>query len=71
MINVLVVEDNDAIREGLKILIDGTNGYCCIAAFPRCDLMLKTLEKINPEYPLMDEEKLKNLEIYKEQLDKE
>jgi DNA-binding NarL/FixJ family response regulator len=54
MINVMVVEDNDAIREGLKILIDGTEGYGCLAAFPRCDLMLKSLEKLNPDVLLMD-----------------
>jgi DNA-binding NarL/FixJ family response regulator len=54
MINVMVVEDNDAIREGLKILIDGTEGYMCIAAYSRCDVMLKTLEKINPDVLLMD-----------------
>jgi len=35
------------------------------------EIITKTLEKINPEYPKMDEEKLKNLQIYKEQLDKE
>jgi DNA-binding NarL/FixJ family response regulator len=54
MINVMVVEDNDAIREGLKILIDGTDGYCCMAAYPRCDIMLKTLGKLNPDVLLMD-----------------
>lgn len=54
MINVMVVEDNDAIREGLKILIDGTNGYSCIAAYPQCDVMLKTLEKLKPDVLLMD-----------------
>jgi len=54
MIKVMVVEDNDAIREGLKILIDGTEGYNCIAAYPRCDVMLKTLEKLNPDVLLMD-----------------
>ncbi|MDR3628536.1 MAG: response regulator transcription factor [Ignavibacteriaceae bacterium] len=54
MIKVIVVEDNDAIREGLKILIDGTEGYNCIVAYPRCDIMLKTLEKLNPDVLLMD-----------------
>jgi DNA-binding NarL/FixJ family response regulator len=54
MIKVIVVEDNDAIREGLKILIDGTEGYKCIVAYPRCDIMLKTLEKLNPDVLLMD-----------------
>jgi DNA-binding NarL/FixJ family response regulator len=54
MIKVMVVEDNDAIREGLKILIDGTEGYSCIAAYPQCEVMLKTLEKLNPDVLLMD-----------------
>ena len=54
MINVMVVEDNDAIREGLKILIDGTEGYSCMAAYPRCDIMLKTLDKLKPDVLLMD-----------------
>jgi DNA-binding NarL/FixJ family response regulator len=54
MISVIVVEDNDAIREGLKILIDGTSGYKCVGAFSSCDVMLKNLEKLNPDVLLMD-----------------
>ncbi len=54
MIKVVVVEDNDAIREGLKILIDGTEGYSCVAAYSACDIMLKNLEKLNPDVMLMD-----------------
>ena len=54
MIKVIVVEDNDTIREGLKILIDGTEGYSCIAAFSECEMMLKQLEKLEPDVMLMD-----------------
>ncbi len=54
MINVAVVEDNNAIREGLKILIDGTEGYQCIGAFADCESMLKNIKKINPDVMLMD-----------------
>ncbi len=54
MIKVVVVEDNDAIREGLKILIDGTDGYSCIGAYPECNVMLKNLEKLEPDVLLMD-----------------
>lgn len=54
MIKVMVVEDNDAIREGLKILIDGTDGYSCIGAYPNCNLMLKNLERLEPDVLLMD-----------------
>ena len=54
MISVVVVEDNDTIREGLKILIDGTEGYSCIGAYPRCETMLKSLKKSGPDVLLMD-----------------
>ena len=54
MLNVVVVEDNDAIREGLKILIDGTEGYSCIGAFEDCESMLKQIKKLNPDVMLMD-----------------
>ncbi len=54
MIKVIVVEDNDTIREGLKILIDGTEGYTCIATYSRCESMLKNLQKLNPDVLLMD-----------------
>lgn len=54
MIRVAVVEDNNAIREGLKILIDGTEGYSCIGTYSECEKMLKNIEKINPDVLLMD-----------------
>lgn len=54
MIKVIVVEDNGAIRDGLKILIDGTDGYSCVGAYPECNLMLKNLEKLEPDVLLMD-----------------
>jgi len=48
MINVAVVEDNDTIREGLKILIDGTEGYKCSAVYTRGETMIKNI-KSSPE----------------------
>ena len=54
MIKVVVVEDNDTIRDGLKILIDGTDGYSCIGAYPKCEIMLTGLEKLKPDVLLMD-----------------
>ena len=54
MIKVVVVEDNDTIREGLKVLIEGTAGYNCIASYSKCETMLKSLEKLNPDVMLMD-----------------
>ncbi len=54
MIKVVVVEDNDTIREGLKILIDGTERYSCLASFSDCKTMLKDIKELNPDVLLMD-----------------
>ena len=54
MIKVVVVEDNDSIREGLNILINGTEGYSCIACYSDCESMLKNINKFSPDVLLMD-----------------
>lgn len=54
MIKVIVVEDNNAIREGLRILIDGTEGYSCLAVYSRCETLLKDIEKFDVDVLLMD-----------------
>lgn len=54
MLKVVVVEDNDSIREGLKILIDGTEGYSCVESFSDCESMLKKIVKLKPDVLLMD-----------------
>jgi DNA-binding NarL/FixJ family response regulator len=54
MINVAVVEDNDNIREGLEILIGGTEGYACLGTYHKCETLIKNLKKINPDVLLID-----------------
>jgi DNA-binding NarL/FixJ family response regulator len=54
MIKVIVVEDNDSIREGLKILINGTEGYNCAASYSDCESMLRNIKKLSPDVLLMD-----------------
>ena len=54
VIKVVVVEDNDPIREGLKMLIDGTEGYSCIAGYGDCADMLVKIKADNPDVLLMD-----------------
>ena len=54
MINVVIVEDNDTIREGLKLLVEGTDGYSCSGSFNSCESMLKVITKLNPQVILMD-----------------
>ena len=54
MIDVSVVEDNHTIRAGLKVLIDGTEGYRCVAVYPDCEQLLSDISTIIPDVLLMD-----------------
>jgi DNA-binding NarL/FixJ family response regulator len=54
MINVAIVEDNDTIREGLAVLINGTNGYKCIGSFRDCETFLLKLGTLDANVVLMD-----------------
>jgi len=54
MIKVVLVEDNNTIREGLAALINGTNGYNCIGSFSNCESFLLKLETMKIDVVLMD-----------------
>jgi DNA-binding NarL/FixJ family response regulator len=54
MINVAIVEDNNTIREGLAVLINGTPGYSCVGAFTDCESFLKKLKSLSVDVVLMD-----------------
>jgi len=54
MINVAIVEDNDTIREGLSVLINGTTGYNCVGTFGNCETFLTSLKNIKADVILMD-----------------
>ena len=54
MINVAIVEDNDTIREGLAVLINGTNGYKCVGSFRDCESFLLKLSTLDADVVLMD-----------------
>jgi DNA-binding NarL/FixJ family response regulator len=54
MVKVVVVDDNDTIRSGLKLLINSTDGYSCPAVFRDCESMLQRIENVNPDVLLMD-----------------
>lgn len=54
MINVAIVEDNKNIREGLAVLIDGTNEFSCTGAYGDCESFLNDLEENTADVVLMD-----------------
>jgi len=54
MINVIIVEDNLNIREGLAALINGTVDYTCLGSYGNCEDFLKDLPKLELDVALMD-----------------
>jgi len=54
MIKVVIVEDNDTIRLGLKMLIEGTPDYVCEGVYPDCESMFLDIKNLKPDVVLMD-----------------
>jgi DNA-binding NarL/FixJ family response regulator len=54
IINVGIVEDNDKIRDGLSMLINGSEGFRCKATYSSAEEALKYLPAENPDVVLMD-----------------
>ena len=54
MISVVIVEDIKEIREGLKLLIDGNEGFSCLHSFASAEDALRDIPKLNPNVVLMD-----------------
>jgi DNA-binding NarL/FixJ family response regulator len=54
MIKLLLYEDNPQLREGLTMLIDGTDGYDVMASFKNCNNVVEQVEAFDPDVILMD-----------------
>jgi DNA-binding NarL/FixJ family response regulator len=54
LINVAIVEDHDDIREGLAVLINGSEGFRCVATFANAEAALAELPGHEPDVVLMD-----------------
>jgi len=54
MIKLLLYEDNPQLREGLTMLISGSEGFDVLAAFKNCDNIIDEVEAFNPDVILMD-----------------
>jgi len=53
-VRVLLIEDDRRAREGLKALIDGTSGYCCVGAHGSVEEALRTNPRDAPNVVLLD-----------------
>jgi DNA-binding NarL/FixJ family response regulator len=54
VIRVAIIEDTDEIREGLGVLINGSEGFRCIASYATAEAALRDLPRQNPDVVLMD-----------------
>jgi DNA-binding NarL/FixJ family response regulator len=54
MIKLLIYEDNPQLREGLTMLINGSEGFEVSAAFKNCNHVLSEVEIYKPDVILMD-----------------
>ena len=54
MVKVAIVEDDNDIRAGLAALINGSEGFQCVAAYACAEDALSDLLKKNPDVVLMD-----------------
>ncbi len=53
-IDVAIVEDHDDIREGLAALINGAEGFRCVATYANAETALEELPELEPDVVLMD-----------------
>lgn len=53
-IKVAIFEDNKSLRTGLYQLINGSNGFECVGAYPDCSDILQHIYSIKPDVLLMD-----------------
>jgi DNA-binding NarL/FixJ family response regulator len=54
MIKVIIYEDNPQLREGLTLLINGTDGFEVLSAYKNCDEIEAQVEVWKPDVILMD-----------------
>jgi len=54
LISIIIVEDNKIIRESLASLINGTEGFSCIATYGDCESMLGEKKYDDADVLLMD-----------------
>ena len=53
-IEIMIVEDDGAVRDGLRFLINGSEGFKCIAACPSAEEALGVISQHQPRVVLMD-----------------
>jgi DNA-binding NarL/FixJ family response regulator len=53
-IRVAIFDDNTLLRDSLFDLIDASEGFICVGAFPNCENVLQNVKDTKPDVILMD-----------------
>jgi len=53
-LNVMLIEDQREVRDGLAVLINGSPGFCCVASFRTMEEALRAVEERLPDVVLTD-----------------
>jgi DNA-binding NarL/FixJ family response regulator len=54
MVNVMLIEDQREVREGLTVLINGSSGFSCMASFRTMEEALRAIQDRPPDVVLTD-----------------
>src|SRR5262245_34346108 len=54
VIQVVIIEDQKQIREGLGILINGSEGFHCSGSFPSAEEALSAMRSVKADVALVD-----------------
>ncbi|WP_224996963.1 response regulator transcription factor [Cesiribacter sp. SM1] len=54
MIKVLIYDDNKPLREGLSMLISGSDGFVVAGTYPNCNQVAEEVSQHRPDVVLMD-----------------
>jgi DNA-binding NarL/FixJ family response regulator len=54
MIKILIYEDNPQLREGLSMLVNGSDGFEVLSAYKNCNNVVDEIEAWKPDVILMD-----------------
>jgi DNA-binding NarL/FixJ family response regulator len=54
MVKIVLYEDNPQLREGLTMLLNGSEGFEVLGAFKNCNNVVEEVEALQPDVVLMD-----------------
>ncbi len=54
MVNIIMYDDNDAVRDSVSMLLQGVAGFKLVASYPHCLNVIDNVKETRPDVVLMD-----------------